>query len=237
MRRSSSERPGAARAAFAGLRVRRFDQDIARLDVAVDQALLVGVVQRLGHLRHQRRRLAERQAPVLKQVPRRLPVDEVRDDHRQPVQRGHLVDRDDPRMAELGRGARLALEAAQLLGLGQQPGVRDLQGDEAVQLRIAGRPHGPEGAHPHPLQELKAAQHAQDVHPRRVAGVAQPEQAAAGRAVYVGRLRPGQEHGMVAARAPRRQRLPGSYRHRFRTMGAASDHCMSQNREPEGEGK
>ena len=50
------------------------EQDVARLDVPMDQPLLVGVVQRLGHRRHQFRRFARRKAgSALILVARSLP--------------------------------------------------------------------------------------------------------------------------------------------------------------------
>src|SRR5947209_8959584 len=65
---------------------------------------------------------------------------------------------DDVRMAELSRGAGLALEALQLFRLGEQARMRNLQGDNAIEFGIAGLPDGAEPAQAETLQELELAQ-------------------------------------------------------------------------------
>jgi hypothetical protein len=60
-------------------------------------------------------------------------------------------------MPQLGRGPRLALKALPFDRQGEQAGVRDLQGQDPIQLRVVGAPEGPESAHANSLQKLKLA--------------------------------------------------------------------------------
>ena len=84
------------------------DQDVRGLDVAVDQAPGVGVVQRLGDGRHQLGRLAERRPALPQPLGQVAPLDVLRDDVAEPVVGpAHVVDRDDVRVVEPGEGAGL----------------------------------------------------------------------------------------------------------------------------------
>ena len=134
------------------------DHDVAGLEVAMDDAPAVGVIDGLGDVRQQRRRLAEGQPAGFQDLREGQAGDKVGDEDRHAFQGRHLVDHHDARVAQLGRGLGLALEALHRLDLGQQAGMGNLQGHDAVQFRVARLPDGPAGAGPDALQELEFAQ-------------------------------------------------------------------------------
>jgi hypothetical protein len=111
--------------------------------------------------------------------------DEVGNNGRQALQRRDLMDRDDAGVPQLGRRPGLALEAL-ALGWGvEQPGARDLQRHDALQLRVASLPDRPEAALADPFEELELAQLLRLAAGSRWAGVLQSEGAAAGRAKHL----------------------------------------------------
>ena len=88
--------------------VRGVDQDIGGLDVAVDQAPRMSVVQRLGDDRRQLGRLAERRPALPQPLGQVAALDELRDHVAEAVVGpAHVVDRHDVRVVELGQGAGL----------------------------------------------------------------------------------------------------------------------------------
>ena len=106
------------------------EQDVARLEVAVDHAALVGIVDRVGHRGHQRGRLAGRQRPVGQPLRQALALDEA---HREVVLAlvlADLVDRHDARVVEVGRR----------LGLGVEPLDVGLVGKLAGEDHLRARP-------------------------------------------------------------------------------------------------
>jgi hypothetical protein len=139
-------------------------------------------------------------------------VDEVGHDGRQPLQRHYLMHRHDAGVAQLRRRPGLALEALQLLVLGQQAAVRDLQGHDPVQLGVAGLPDSSEGAQPHPLQELELAQGAHAGRGRGGPGLAHLEAAAAAGAEHLARSVIRELNRILAMRAAEALPLPGPRR-------------------------
>ena len=116
------------------------DQDVARLYVSVDQPLLVGVMQRLGHGRDEFRRLLTRKPGLLE--PRRQigPLDILGDDEERKFRRAsHVVNRDDVRMFEAGHGAGFGQIQFGIFGASDPIGVGHLDGDGAMQLFVMGQ--------------------------------------------------------------------------------------------------
>jgi hypothetical protein len=74
------------------------------------------------------------------------------------LERLHLVDGDDAGMPQLSGGSRLAMEALQVHRRGEQAGVRNLEGHDPVEFRVARLPDRAKGPQAHPLQELELAQ-------------------------------------------------------------------------------
>ena len=69
-----------------------------------------------------------------------------------------LVDRHDAGMLELGGAPGLAQEAVQVLGPGEAAAAGDLEGDDAVELGVAGLVDGAEGADAELLEQLELAE-------------------------------------------------------------------------------
>ena len=68
----------------------------------MNQPFVVGVVQGFRQISHQRRSLAQVEPPLLEQVSERRAFDEVRNDHRQALQRRYLVNGHDTGMTQQG---------------------------------------------------------------------------------------------------------------------------------------
>jgi hypothetical protein len=80
------------------------DQDVARLDVAVDEPSRVSGVERVRHLTHDRRGASRLERTVLsEEVPQIGPLHVAHRDVEDTAHLARLVDRDDVRMLERGR--------------------------------------------------------------------------------------------------------------------------------------
>ena len=87
------------------------DEDVARLDVAMDDALLVGVREAVADLHHQRQLALEGHVPALgDDLLQLLAFQVLHDDEQAPLVLAQVVDRDDVGMAELRAGLGLAEE-------------------------------------------------------------------------------------------------------------------------------
>ena len=104
------------------------DLDVARLQIAVDDALLVRGFERIGDLARDGERLLERNRALLDPLGERLALDQLHDQ----VVRADVEQRADIGMVQRGDGARLALEAV------AEPLGGDLHRHFAVQAGIGG---------------------------------------------------------------------------------------------------
>src|SRR5262249_1115503 len=133
-----------------------FQHDVGRLEVAVNDTHAVRVLQGLGQLRHQPRRLAEGQPPYLEQVLEGDTLNEVTDEDGQAIQSQPLVDGDDARVAQLRGRPRLTPKTLHFFVVGTQAAVQDLQRHDPVQLRVPCLPDGAERPLTDTLQQLEA---------------------------------------------------------------------------------
>ena len=141
-RREGREVLGEAEVGDVGLS-RGVDQDVGGLDVAMDDASRVGVVQGEGDLPGDLEGATGREALALGEVGEWEAVDEA---HREVVDVAVLlgvVDLDDVGVLELRAGAGLPVEPLEELGGGVLPGDEDLEGDEASEGGLAGLVHDP----------------------------------------------------------------------------------------------
>jgi hypothetical protein len=124
---------GDQRAAGAGLQ-----QDVVRLDVAVDDAAAVRVGERPGDLAQHARGVGRRKGTARAEpLAERLAGDVAHDEEDEAARRADAMDGDDVRVREPGGGARLAHEAV-ARGGGAGEGRREhLEGDVAVELHVA----------------------------------------------------------------------------------------------------
>ena len=114
------------------------DLDVRRLQIAMDDPLLVRRFERLGDLLRDRQRFVERnrlrarcdRASV-------VALDQFQDERVRLAAVLEPVDRADVRMVQRGEHLRFALEAREAIRIARERVGQDLQRDVAIQLRIA----------------------------------------------------------------------------------------------------
>ena len=113
------------------------EQDVLRLDVAVDDALLVRVLERLADGRHDHQRLLRRQLPRLQQLPQAHAVHKLHQQVIEAVGLAEVIDGDDVGMVEPGQGLRLAREPLGKARVFLLLAGQDLERHKAVEPRLA----------------------------------------------------------------------------------------------------
>ncbi len=119
----------------------RVEQDVRRLQVAVQQAVLVRVVDRPRDRRHEAggaANVAGDRRPLGEAAPLDQLHAEERDAHAAQAPLADLVDRHDVRVVEAGGDLRLGAEAAQRHRVAEVGGPHDLQRDDAVETQLPG---------------------------------------------------------------------------------------------------
>ena len=127
--------------------VRRVEQDIGRLDVAVDQVPRMGVVQRLSDRRHQLGRLPKGH-PALTQPLRQAGALDVLGDHvaQTVISPAYVIDRNDVGVVELGEDLGLGQVDRDVLGAGDPLGVGHLDRHRPAERVVLGQVDRPEPA-------------------------------------------------------------------------------------------
>ena len=128
------------------------DQDIGRLQIAVEDAAPVGVIDGRGDGRDQPRRGREIGRELAEPPIQALPLDQLHAEESPARGMAHFVDRHDVGMVEVGDRLGLVLEPDQLGLAGELGGPDDLEGDQPVQC---GLPRLVDDAHPAPAQLLQ----------------------------------------------------------------------------------
>ena len=98
----------------------RRDLDVGRLEIAMDDALLVRGVERVRDLPRDRQRLVERQRPLRHAIGERLAFDQFQHQRVDAVAVFDAVNRGDVRMVQRGEQPGLALEAGETVGIGRE---------------------------------------------------------------------------------------------------------------------
>ena len=110
---------------------------VGRLHVTVDEPALMGGVQRGGELRHQRERPLGRERPFGREQPLEVDaVDVAHGDVELAADVARLIDRDDARVVDRGRRARLPQEAGAERLVVAEPRRQDLQRDLATEPHV-----------------------------------------------------------------------------------------------------
>ena len=119
---------------------RRIQKNVSRLDVAVDQALAMGIVQRLRDGRDQVSCLRNGKRRLLHPFRQRLSLDKLRDDvARKFLGAADIVNRDNIRVIEAGDGARFGEIRFGILGIQDEFAMGNLDRDQALQSVVAGQ--------------------------------------------------------------------------------------------------
>jgi len=87
------------------------DKDVSRLDIAVNDALAVSGVKRVGDLQGKFENSLEVERRTAKQLPQRIPLQALHCDKHAALLFPHFVDRAAIRMIQRRGGPRLAMEA------------------------------------------------------------------------------------------------------------------------------
>ena len=122
------------------------EEDVGRLEVAVDHAALVGVLDGLGDLADQPGGLARGQRTVGKALGEALPLDETHLKVMLALVLANLVDRHDAGMVEVGGRLGLAVEPLDVGLIGELAGEDHLECDGPVEADLPGLEDDPHAA-------------------------------------------------------------------------------------------
>jgi len=142
-------------------------QHVFRFDVPMHDALLVGELKRLTDLRHDGQRLLRLDMPFTQQVAQGHPVHVFHQQEEHPARLAKVVNGDDVRMTQPGQGLGLALKAFCELRLGALLRRENLQGHQAVELRLACLVHHAHAAAAEALEDLELGETRGDLVGRR----------------------------------------------------------------------
>ncbi len=131
---------GEAEVEHLHLAVRR-QLDVRGLEVAVDDTLLVGLLERLGHLLRNRKGLLHGHRPALQPLGEVLAFDQLEHEEELAIRLLEAVDGGDAGVVERREQLRLAAEASQPLGVLRHLGREHLQRHFAPELRVGGAVH------------------------------------------------------------------------------------------------
>ena len=114
------------------------DEDVGRLDVAVDYAFGVRSVQRIGDLDAQIEHRFDLQRLAIDLVPERLPFQQLHGDEGSPIGLVDFVDRADVRVVQRGRSLGFPPETTESLCVVGEFVGKELEGNGAAELQILG---------------------------------------------------------------------------------------------------
>ena len=138
--RSAALGDGARDAEIGDQRLTVLQQDVLRLDVAVDDSLLVRVLERRGDLICDPQRVGQRELPLaFETLVDRLAGDERHHVIEMPLVLAEVVDREDVGVTEARDDVDLSAESLGAHREGKFP-EEDLDRDVAIQLEIASEP-------------------------------------------------------------------------------------------------
>lgn len=112
--------------------------DVAGLQVAVDDAALVGALERGGDLVGRAQHLLQRQRAFLQAVGKGGALDQLEDEHERAVRGLDAVDLADMGMVQRGEHLGFAAQPRDPVGIGGEAGGEHLQRDAALEARVDG---------------------------------------------------------------------------------------------------
>ncbi len=104
----------------------------------MDDALAMRLVERVGNLGGNLQRLVERERPLLETRRERLAVEMRHDKVVRAIDMPDVVDAADVRMVQRGNGSCLLFESGAKIGIAGDVTGQDLDGDGAIEARVAG---------------------------------------------------------------------------------------------------
>ncbi len=116
----------------------RGDEDVGRLDVAVDDSRAMRCLQRIGNLDGQLEQRVQRQRSRADPLLQRRPLEILHHDERPPVLLADVVDRADIRVIQRGGRPRFAREPGQRCWILRELRRDELERHRAVQPRVFG---------------------------------------------------------------------------------------------------
>ncbi len=135
------------------------EHHVARLQVTMDDARAVGAVERVANLIRDGECLVNRQAPgTAKEVGERLPFEVLEHEIVEPALVADVVDRTDVRIVQRGNCACFVLEAPPRFRVRDERGREHLDGDRAIESRVASAVHLPHAARPELRDDLVRAE-------------------------------------------------------------------------------
>jgi len=137
------------------------DQDVGRFEVAVQDAVLVGIMHGLGDAADVSGGLARRQRTAADEAGQILAFDIIHREERLALDVADFVDGDDVGVPQAGGGLGLAMEAFNSLPAGERAQQEHLHGDDPVQADLAGAVNNPHPAVGDLFQQFIVAEGAQ----------------------------------------------------------------------------
>ena len=113
------------------------EENIRRLQIAVDDSLLVRRGHSARHLRRDLERFAHRNRALLHALAQRLAFEQLHHQERAAVVRADVVNRQNVRVIERADRARFLLESPQMVGVGRKRRRQNFYGHVALQARVA----------------------------------------------------------------------------------------------------
>src|SRR5438128_2836450 len=114
----------------------RIEKDIPRLQIAMENAALVGMMDGAGHRGEQPRGAALIAAEALEVIGEAAAFEQLHAEEGGASEIADVVDRHDVGMIEIGRLFSLVAEALDLLRRGTRTGQNHLQGDDAIETLL-----------------------------------------------------------------------------------------------------
>ena len=113
------------------------EQEIFRLDIAVDDTLVMGELEGITNLGHDGQRFPRGDAPGVEQLPQIHAIHKFHEEKVEAIRAAKFVDSDDTGMVEFGEGSGFTGEALGKRGIVADVGREDFESHDAVELLLS----------------------------------------------------------------------------------------------------